>query len=1084
MKIHNHFSFRFWACLLISLIFIQATHAQSVQELEDQLRVANNQIRVLSLEKGRLEREINEIDPRVRQQLVDAQVEVLRIESAVKSQLKKNLTKSSLTLGLSTAQAVLDAVGGVRSALNVFLKDTIVNKAIDSLYSGLSAPYKQRIAVFKAEAISTSLKVEKVQKLINANLESIRNIAAAQGDDIDSTTGLIYRKYYLVLQAIGEARTELETLVINLDEFATSTEAELILVGARLDNKFLEALAAHSALQEKREEIRDQKVAQKVASAKSTLGNPQVQALPGVSPQSDEETAREQYLKVFEAAKLVVAATWPNLVDELEAVQSGINELFETTTFYPLLEAPDSLSDLGVDSHSDSLTETLWEYRDSEVELLEWGDRSEHHDAEIGIYEQLESAAGSLLALELDREEWLLYANAVDDYYTVLVGGTPSTSDSLVSYLAQLALPEGYNDEELGAAYLSTFLGEIELLRNELDRRFESKEILDSNLDILTQIFNEQMQVKLDRIKELQDAFGQMKSAHQSCHQASASWDAYLLGKGWSFVPPPPYLSYIAQDGNYYQIPGAELVRWRMLQDIGLATPEDLPGMMADWLQLNYSFNEKNNQYTAARKQLLSALLIHKEQNDRGGPNDWVADDLETYDYDWARALGFWDLNQELGLKPIIPDLSDFTEMTYLAKEGSTAFKETAALLFPGNHGDRELALKMFSIADILVAGEISWATLSIDAQAALVNRELDKLGKLIDGNLTLIEGFEPIIGSAEFAAELIQGNVHSAMTDEYLMGLRGEVLPPVITTQPGNFTIGVGHPVSLSVTAEGEGILLYLWEKVEGEFGVTISNGYRSTLELPSLVETALFRVTVFNSSVFESGATSNLVTVTVDEAVGFTVAPIVSLVPTEGGTHSLSITASDSSHVWSVRSLSNWIVISSARNGTGSDSIFYTTSANLSGAEREGTIVVAGRVVTVKQEFTPTDFDDWRKDHLGNENADPLEDLTGDGVNNILNFSMGTDPNENNQDKKPSLIIEEDSEGGLQACFRYRRSKLATQVNFIVRTSEDMRNWEESTEPHILESDDGDSWIYLIELKLKERNAEDFFTLEVEFP
>jgi Domain of unknown function (DUF5666)/Putative binding domain, N-terminal len=80
------------------------------------------------------------------------------------------------------------------------------------------------------------------------------------------------------------------------------------------------------------------------------------------------------------------------------------------------------------------------------------------------------------------------------------------------------------------------------------------------------------------------------------------------------------------------------------------------------------------------------------------------------------------------------------------------------------------------------------------------------------------------------------------------------------------------------------------------------------------------------------------------------FTVAPTNVNAPAEGGSRSVTLTASDASCPWEARANAPWIEVASASSGSGSAPVRFSVAAN-TGTAREGTLTIAGRTVTVDQ-------------------------------------------------------------------------------------------------------------------------------------
>jgi hypothetical protein len=74
----------------------------------------------------------------------------------------------------------------------------------------------------------------------------------------------------------------------------------------------------------------------------------------------------------------------------------------------------------------------------------------------------------------------------------------------------------------------------------------------------------------------------------------------------------------------------------------------------------------------------------------------------------------------------------------------------------------------------------------------------------------------------------------------------------------------------------------------------------------------------------------------------------------PAEGGSQSVTVTASSSTCVWNATSNVSWIALTSASSGSGNADVSFSVAAN-TGAAREGTLTIAGQTVTVDQAAGP---------------------------------------------------------------------------------------------------------------------------------
>ncbi len=93
-------------------------------------------------------------------------------------------------------------------------------------------------------------------------------------------------------------------------------------------------------------------------------------------------------------------------------------------------------------------------------------------------------------------------------------------------------------------------------------------------------------------------------------------------------------------------------------------------------------------------------------------------------------------------------------------------------------------------------------------------------------------------------------------------------------------------------------------------------------------------------------------------------------------------------------------------------------------------------------------TTFSQWKSDRFPGDTATPdvfaLQDADGDGLNNLSEYGFGFDPKIPDAGKPGmprALIIDG------QLAVRFRRPVAALDVDYLVETSSDLRNWESST-------------------------------------
>jgi hypothetical protein len=80
------------------------------------------------------------------------------------------------------------------------------------------------------------------------------------------------------------------------------------------------------------------------------------------------------------------------------------------------------------------------------------------------------------------------------------------------------------------------------------------------------------------------------------------------------------------------------------------------------------------------------------------------------------------------------------------------------------------------------------------------------------------------------------------------------------------------------------------------------------------------------------------------------YTVAPIAATFPLTGGSGVVSVTADDGCP-WTAATDADWITITSDRNGAGDGIVQYSVGLLLSMNNRSGTLIVAGKTVSIEQ-------------------------------------------------------------------------------------------------------------------------------------
>lgn len=85
--------------------------------------------------------------------------------------------------------------------------------------------------------------------------------------------------------------------------------------------------------------------------------------------------------------------------------------------------------------------------------------------------------------------------------------------------------------------------------------------------------------------------------------------------------------------------------------------------------------------------------------------------------------------------------------------------------------------------------------------------------------------------------------------------------------------------------------------------------------------------------------------------ESCAYSLTPASATASGSSGSGSVSVTASGSGCAWTALSDASWITVTSGSSGTGSGTVGYAYTANNTGAERTGTIAIAGKTFALTQ-------------------------------------------------------------------------------------------------------------------------------------
>ena len=167
-----------------------------------------------------------------------------------------------------------------------------------------------------------------------------------------------------------------------------------------------------------------------------------------------------------------------------------------------------------------------------------------------------------------------------------------------------------------------------------------------------------------------------------------------------------------------------------------------------------------------------------------------------------------------------------------------------------------------------------------------------------------------------------------------------------VASVTSGRAPLTVNFDASASFDREGD-TMSFSWAFADGSpsaSGMTVSHTFSRPGRYPVVVA-----VTDAKGAVGTA-----IVTITVDPACTYSIAPTGRDFPASGGSGSVSVKA-PSGCAWQAVSNDSWITITSGSTGSGNGTVNYSVAANASASQRTGTMTIAGQTFTVTQAGAP---------------------------------------------------------------------------------------------------------------------------------
>lgn len=246
----------------------------------------------------------------------------------------------------------------------------------------------------------------------------------------------------------------------------------------------------------------------------------------------------------------------------------------------------------------------------------------------------------------------------------------------------------------------------------------------------------------------------------------------------------------------------------------------------------------------------------------------------------------------------------------------------------------------------------------------------------------------------------------------------------PLITTQPESQSTLVGENVTFKTSATGSSPVNYQWYKN----GTLITGATDSTLTLDNVQLSGSGNYYAVASNPAGSG-TSIPATLTVNQA--FTIQAISS--PSNGGNtagsgvYGAGTTATVTAAAAAGFAFSNWLESGTAVSSSTGYSFIVTQSR------------------TLTAQFQPTTFTGWKAANSGIsflKNSNSVANVPGqatDGIPNLLKYACGLDPAAQNSTR----ALPAAGSGNGNPSLTYQRNKFATDLDYIVEVSGDLKTW-----------------------------------------
>ncbi|MBF0216230.1 MAG: hypothetical protein HQL30_04465 [Candidatus Omnitrophica bacterium] len=150
------------------------------------------------------------------------------LEKRMRDLLQKNLIKSTIKLGFDTYQKVNLVLGFAQQSIKLIILACACEYASDQMQDSMLSPYKKVVQGLSEGAQKLLPEIAEVQKTLSMDAIDLKIKVMREGENPDDLgeTGLIYRKFYYVLEAIENAKKKIYELRKNLDRTKADIDSE------------------------------------------------------------------------------------------------------------------------------------------------------------------------------------------------------------------------------------------------------------------------------------------------------------------------------------------------------------------------------------------------------------------------------------------------------------------------------------------------------------------------------------------------------------------------------------------------------------------------------------------------------------------------------------------------------------------------------------------------------------------------------------------------------------------------------------------------------------------------------------------